>query len=79
MFRASGLIPNSGHNKKNDIKYGLEAMYDAKTLEASHGRQYQIGGSINKLLAIQAQAAGMPRQPPDQPQGPDGSRPSLLD
>lgn len=58
ILRYSG-VPNTGHNKKNDIKYGLEAMYDSKTLELSHGRQYQVNGSVNKLLAIQAQAAGI--------------------
>lgn len=58
MLRYAG-IPTNGHNKKNDVKFGLEAMFDSKTLEASHGRQYQINGSVNKLLALQAQAAGI--------------------
>lgn len=57
ILRYAGEV-NSGYNKKNDIKFGLEAMYDAKTLDQSHGRQYQIQGSIKRLLALQVAAAG---------------------
>lgn len=57
MLRAAG-VPSNAYNKKNDIKFGLEHFYDEKTLEASHGRQYQIGLSINRLFALQAQAGG---------------------
>ena len=39
-------------------EYGLELMFDEKTLEASHERKYNINGDLNALLAMQVRAAG---------------------
>lgn len=58
ILRYAG-IPNKHRNDVQKLDLGLEAMFDAKTLDESHKRQYNIGGSINKLLALQAQAAGI--------------------
>lgn len=52
------MIPESGINSKSQKKYGLEAMYDQKILEASHHKQYQINNSIENLMSLQIRAAG---------------------
>lgn len=38
--------------------YGLKHFFSEKVLEASHGKQYQVGGSIQALLDLQIRASG---------------------
>lgn len=57
ILRYNG-VQDSQKNAVTGVEYGLDAYYDDKVMEASHGRQYQIGNRINKLLAIQVAASG---------------------
>ncbi len=50
--------PQNRVNSVTGDKYGMEAMFDEKTLEASHERQYNFGGSIQALFEMQIRAAG---------------------
>lgn len=57
ILRETGT-PMKAKNPVNGIEYGVETMFDAKTLEESERPQYRFGGSIQSLLDIQIRAAG---------------------
>ncbi len=57
VLRWSGMT-NRTKNPVTGREYGLECCYKPEVLEASHGRQYQFGGSIQALLDLQIRAAG---------------------
>lgn len=59
IMRQFGLAPNRATNPISGREYGLECMFSEQALEASHGRQYQFGGSLQALLDMQIRAAGM--------------------
>lgn len=46
------------HGQKTGRPYGLMAYFGEEILEASHAKQYQIGGSIQNLMELQIRAAG---------------------
>jgi hypothetical protein len=56
ILRRYGVAINA-KNPRNGVEYGLEKMYDAKTLEASHDRRYDVN-SFDHLMHLQVQAAG---------------------
>lgn len=58
LCRANGMV-SSDTNKYNGKKYGYEHYFSEEVLEASEGRQYQIGNSIQALMDTQIRAAGM--------------------
>jgi len=57
LLRQTGCV-QSGYNKTRDLKYGLEAMFDANTLEKSHERIYNGAASLRTLMAMQVNAVG---------------------
>jgi len=57
ILRYSG-VPNREANRRSGRDFGLEVMFKPEVLEASHQRQYQVGGSIQALLDLQIRAAG---------------------
>jgi len=58
ILRASQVVPSSAINAVSGKKYGIEAMFDDKTLEEADKRHYRLSGSIDELLALQVQATG---------------------
>jgi hypothetical protein len=59
ILRQTQAIPDgSVKNDKTGKRYGLEDLYKEDVLEASHDPKYDMGGSINELLALQIRATG---------------------
>lgn len=57
LLKTTGLCA-MGVNKNTGTKYGYEAYFDEKTLEASDEKKYQQINSISKLFDLQIRAAG---------------------
>lgn len=58
IMRAAQVLPMRAHNAVGRKDYGIETLFDEKTLEASDDKKYRLSNSIDELLSLQIRASG---------------------